>query len=177
MSGEVRTLQLRSDLSIQLRRAQRSDLEAIAAIYDRAVAETTATFEEHPRSKEQWVRWLADEHGDHHPVWVVLVDGEVVGFCSLSRMHERSAYRFTCEPSAYLDERVQHQGIGRAVLAFLEEEAKALGFHAIVFRICTENGHSMRLASQLGHQHVGTEREVGFKFGRWLDVAIFHKIL
>jgi len=177
LSQESRTLLLRSNVSIQLRRARGEDLEAIAAIYDRAVLETTATFEEQPRSREQWVTWLETEHDERHPVWVVAYEGQVVGFCRLKPAHVRSAYRFTCEPSIYLDERVQHQGFGRAMLAFLEEEAKALGFHAMVSRICTENAHSMRLASQLGFQHLGTEREVGYKFGRWLDVAIFHKIL
>jgi L-amino acid N-acyltransferase YncA len=177
VTDEPRTLLLRTDLSIQLRRARRGDLPAIARIYDRAVLETTATFEEKPRTEGEWVRWLEEEHGDRYPAWAVLHEGEVVAFCSLSPMHRRSAYRFTCEPSVYLEERVRHRGIGRALLAFLEEEAKALGYHAMVSRICFENQRSVRMMTQLGHQHVGTEREVGYKFDRWLDVGIFHKIL
>jgi phosphinothricin acetyltransferase len=107
----------------------------------------------------------------------VLLDRNVVGWCSLSPAYSKSAYRFATTPAIYLDKPAQHKGLGRPLLNFLEEEAKRLGYHAVVSDICTENEAVLRMLAHMGWRRIGVLREVGYKFDRWLDVAIYQKIL
>lgn len=177
MSDQTCTLQLREGFAIQLRPMDVPDLPVVARIYDEAVLHSTATFEEQPRSESQWEAWLKDEHGDQHPAWVVLHNGVIVGWCALSRFDPRSAFRHTAEPAIYLAPSAQHQGLGRALLYFLENQAKERGLHTLICRVCTEIRPSVRLLEHAGYERVGTEKQVAFKFGRWLDVAIYQKVL
>ena len=151
-----------------VRDARASDAEVLLGIYNREVLETTATLDAEPRTLEQQQRWLAERSGGH-VVIVVEVDGTVAGFASLSPFKERAAYRPTVENSVYVDPDFQRRGLGRVLMSELIERARMFGFHSVIARIAEGNPGSIALHEVFGYQTVGVEREVGRKFGRWLD--------
>jgi len=155
-----------------IRAATQADLPSITGIYNQAVTDTTASFDLEPKTIEERARWFADR-APRHPVLVAEDDGIVVGWGSLSPYSERPAYDATVEISIYIDRHSQGRGLGGALGDRLIAEGRAHGLHVIVARICTENAASMTLTGKrLGFSDAGTLHEVGFKFGRWLDVAV-----
>lgn len=161
---------------MELRLAELADSEAIRAIYNREVTESTVTFDLVPRTLDQQRDWLQDRAGVH--VAVVAVDqGVVVGFGSLSPYRDRPAYRTTVEDSVYVDRDQRSRGVGRALLGELVDVATSHGFHAMMARIVGDHEASIALHRSLGFELVGTEREVGRKFGHWLDVMLMQRLL
>ena len=153
-----------------IRLARAEDLEAINAIYNHYVQHTTCTYQETPETIEGRREWFA-RHGVEHPVVVAEADGQVVGWGALSACHARSAYRYTVEDSVYVAPGFHRRGIGTAMLRALVERARALGYHAIIAAIDRDQAASIALHARFGFEEVGRLREVGFKFGRWLDVV------
>jgi L-amino acid N-acyltransferase YncA len=160
-----------------IRHAVAADAAAISRIYNQAVLNTTATFDTEPESVEARERWLAAHDDPRHPVLVAEVDGEVVGWASLSTWSDRCAYAASVESSAYVDEAWAGKRIGTRLSEAVLEAGRAAGVHAILARICTENVASLAMAKRLGFTEVGVLHEVGWKFGRWLDVAMLEKLL
>jgi len=154
-----------------IRDAGAADAAAIAAIYNQAVVNTTATFDVEPKTAEDRAAWLAD-HDAGHPVIVMDRDGIVVGWGSLSSVSDRRAWDSTVEISTYVDEHHHGTGVGRALGRELITRGRELGHHVITSRVCAENIASIRLSEQLGFECVGRMHEVGRKFDRWLDVDI-----
>ncbi len=159
-----------SSLEPVVRDAVASDASAIMRIYNREVLETTATLDAEPRTLEEQIRWLAERSGGH-VVIVVEVDGAVAGFASLSPFKPRAAYRPTVENSVYVDPDYQRQGLGRILMNEIIDRARLFGFHSVIARIAEGNPGSVALHEGFGYEVVGVEREVGRKFGRWLDVT------
>lgn len=164
-------------MGITVRLAQRGDAEAVRAIYNREVAEDVNTFDLVPRALEEQVAWI-DEHSGGHPA-VVAVDanGTVLGFGSLSPFRPRPAYAPTVEDTLYVHPDHQGRGAGRAILEELVSLARAHGFHSVIARIVGGNEASVQVHRACGFDVVGTEKEVGRKFGRWLDVVEMQRIL
>ena len=164
-------------MSYTVRLAERRDAAAIRAIYNVEVAESTVTFDLVPRSLDEQIEWL-DEHSGAHPA-VVAIDetGEVVGFGSLSPFHPRPAYRPTVEDSVYVRRDRRGQGVGRLLLEELVRLAVDHGFHSVMARIVGHHEASIALHEACAFELVGTEREVGRKFGRWLDVVELQRML
>jgi len=155
---------------VEIRLADRRDAEGIRTIYNHYVTLSTAIFDLVPRTLDEQVQWI-DEHSGGHPAVVAEVDGVVVGFGSLSTFRARPAYATTVEDSVYLLDGHQGRGIGRALLEELLVRASAHGFHSVIARITGANDASIALHASCGFELVGTEREVGRKFGQWLDVV------
>jgi phosphinothricin acetyltransferase len=103
--------------------------------------------------------------------------GDVVGFGSLSKWRDRPAYSTTVEDSVYVHRQRQGQGIGRQLLDELVATATRHGFHACMARIVGGHDASIALHAACGFEIVGTEREVGRKFGKWLDVVLMERLL
>jgi L-amino acid N-acyltransferase YncA len=162
---------------VSIRPARREDAGAIAAIYNQAVASSTATFDTQPETAGDREKWLAEHTAPQHPVLIAERDGRVVGWGSLSRYSTRCAYEATVEASAYIDENETGRGLGTALSEAVLEAGRAGGVHAVVSRICTENTASLAMARKLGFFEVGIMREVGVKFGRSLDVMWMEKLL
>ena len=160
-----------------IRPADDADAPAIASIYNQAVLGSTATFDTEPVTAESRIGWLAEHADARYPVLVAEIGGRVVGWTSLSAWSDRCAYAATCEISTYVDDAYRGRGIGGALSEAIVEAGRLAGVHAVVSRICTENVASLAMARGLGFAEVGVLREVGFKFGRMLDVAIFEKLL
>jgi phosphinothricin acetyltransferase len=160
-----------------IRRAMREDAPAMAAIYNQAVASSTATFDTQPESATGRERWLAEHTAPQHPVLVAERDGRVVGWASLSRYSTRCAYDATVEVSTYVDEGETGRGLGTVLSEAVLEAGREGGAHAVVARICTENAASIAMARKVGFFEIGVMREVGMKFGRSLDILWMEKIL
>ncbi|MGH9118312.1 MAG: GNAT family N-acetyltransferase [Acidimicrobiales bacterium] len=163
-------------MDLRLRLADLADAAAIREIYNREVLESTATFDLVPRSLIEQRSWLAARSGAYAAV-VAVVDDGVVGFGSLSPYRDRPAYSTSVEDSVYVDPAVQGRGIGRALLEELIRVAGAHGFHTVLARIVGGHDASIGLHRAAGFEVVGTEREVGRKFGRWLDVVVLQRLL
>jgi phosphinothricin acetyltransferase len=162
---------------VRIRRATRDDAAAMAAIYNQAVAGSTATFDTLTESTEDRLVWLDDHTAPQHPVLVAERDGRVIGWASLSRYSSRCAYDATVEASAYIDENETGRGLGTELTTALLEAGREGGVHAVLSRICTENAVSLAMARKLGFFEIGVMREVGKKFGRSLDVMWLEKLL
>jgi phosphinothricin acetyltransferase len=162
---------------VSIRRATREDAAAMAAIYNQAVASSTATFDTQPESAADRERWLAEHAAPQHPVLVAERDGRVVGWASLSRYSTRCAYVATVEASTYIGEGEMGRGLGTALSEAVLEARREGGVHAVVARICTENTASIAMARKLGFFEIGVMREVGMKFGRALDVLWMERLL
>jgi phosphinothricin acetyltransferase len=162
--------------TVSIRPASRRDAEAIRAIYNREVTASTVTFDMVPRTLDEQVQWI-DEHSGGHPAVVAEADGTVVGFGSLSPYRPRPAYATTVENSVYVDPEHQGRGVGRAILTELVRLAGDHGFHSVVARIVGGHEASIALHAACGFAPVGVEREVGRKFGRWLDVVVMQRML
>lgn len=161
---------------MEVRPATLDDAEAIRSIYNHEVLTGTATFDTVPRTVEEHHRWQQDRSGAH--VVLVAVDGgTVLGYGSLSEFRDRAAYRTTVEDSVYVSPAHQGRGVGRAVLDQLVATAVQHGFHTVIARIAEHNEPSVSLHTACGFELVGVEREVGRKFGRWLDVVVMQLIL
>jgi L-amino acid N-acyltransferase len=161
---------------MHVRRARLDDAEALRAIYNLEVTTSTVTFDLVPRSEAQQRAWLAERSGAH--AVVVAEEGEeLLGFGALSPYRDRPAYTTTVEDSVYVRRDVQGRGVGRALLGELVAVATASGFHTVIARVV--GGHEASLALHRGHgfELVGTEREVGRKFNRWLDVVVLQRLL
>ena len=161
---------------MDLRRATLDDAEAIRAIYNLEVTTSTVTFDLVPRSLDDQRAWQATRSGAH-AVIVADLAGVVVGFGSLSPWRDRPAYATTVEDSIYIHR--DHHGIGggKAMLTELVATATSHGFHACMARIVGGHEASMALHRSCGFEVVGTEREVGRKFGKWLDVVLMERML
>ncbi|HEV3353565.1 MAG TPA: GNAT family N-acetyltransferase [Acidimicrobiales bacterium] len=160
-----------------VRLAQATDAEAIRAIYNLEVLESTVTFDLVPRSHDDQRAWLA-AHGGAHPAIVAVGEGgDVAGFGSLSPYKDRPAYSTTVEDSVYVDRDHRGQGVGKLILGELLTLATTHGFHAVIARIVGDHDASMALHESCGFTLVGVEKEVGRKFGRWLDVVELQRLL
>ena len=161
---------------IRVRLAVRTDAEAIRRIYNHEVENTTATMDLVPRTLVDQEEWLAARTGAFAAI-VADLDGEVVGFASLSPYKERAAYRPTVEDSVYVRRDMGRRGIGRLLLVELLDRAAGSGFHSVMARIEAGGEASRALHAACGFREVGIEREVGRKFNRWLDVVLMQRML
>lgn len=160
----------------ELRPAGAADLASINAIYNHYVLHCTCTYQTQPSTASQREEWFG-QHGPEYPVMVAEQGGEVIGWASLSRFHPREAYRRTVEDSVYVRHDVQRLGVGHALLANLLRQAEGLGYHTVLGGISADREASLALHAKLGFEKVAHLREVGFKFGRWLDVVWMQRML
>jgi L-amino acid N-acyltransferase YncA len=161
---------------VELRLARPDDAEATRTIYNTEVTGSTVTFDLVPRSLEEQRDWIEARSGAMAVV-VAETAGEVVGFAALSRYRSRPAYSTTVEDSVYVRHDQRGSGVGRALLAEVVDVAAARGFHTMMARIVGGHDASISLHRSLGFELVGVEKEVGRKFGRWLDVVLMQRML
>lgn len=160
-----------------IRPAVDADLPAILAIYNDAVAKTTAIWNDQPVDLANRRAWFHARAAQGFPVLVAEEDGLTVGYGSFGDFRPFDGYRFTVEHSVYVAEGVRRRGIASALLAALEERARDMGKHVMVGGIASDNDASLRLHERLGFVETGRMNEVGFKFGRWLDLVLMQKVL
>jgi len=161
---------------VVIRRASSGDVPAVTEIYNEAILTTTATFDLEPKTTAERERWL-EAHSGRYPVLVAEIDGDVVGWAALTAWSDRAAYADTAETALYVHSSYRDRGIGRRLKQALIEEARCQRFHTLIARVTEDSEASIHLNRSFGFTHVGTLRQVGRKFGRWLDVLIMQKLL
>jgi phosphinothricin acetyltransferase len=163
---------------MNVRPATHDDLPGILAIYNEAVLNTTATYDYEPRTLEHRTAWFDDHVKHNYPVFVAVdQEGRVAGWSALNRYHDRKGYQFTSENSVYVAADQRGRGIGRLLMNPLIEAARQQGLHAILAGIDADNQASLRLHASFGFVKVAHLKQVGFKFGRWLDVVYMELML
>ncbi|HEV7298208.1 MAG TPA: GNAT family N-acetyltransferase [Tepidisphaeraceae bacterium] len=161
---------------LDIRPAIASDLLSINEIYNHYVGSSTATYQTRPMSLQERAAWFAKYDG-LHPVIVAERDGRIVGWASLGEFHKREAFRNTVESSIYVRHDQRRLGIGKALLAELIQQARVIGHHTIIASIDSEQSASIVLHEHAGFARVGRLHQVGYKFGRWLDVIYMQMML
>ncbi|MGA0542778.1 GNAT family N-acetyltransferase [Neotabrizicola sp. VNH66] len=153
-----------------IRDATPADAAAIAAIYNDAVLNTTAIWNEITVDAANRVAWMAARRGAGFPVLVAEVDGTVAGYASYGPWRAFDGYRATAEHSVYVATDFRGRGLARALMQALIARARGQGLHVLVAAIEAENAASVALHRSLGFGNDHVMRQVGQKFGRWLDL-------
>jgi phosphinothricin acetyltransferase len=152
--------------------------DAILAIFNDAIVNSTALYDYEPRTKEMMTAWFEVKAKGRFPVIGLENDsGELMGFASLGTFRAFPAYKYTVEHSVYVDARFRGQGIGKRLLQEIITAAQQQDYHIMIGVIDASNTVSIRLHESLGFTHSGTLRESGFKFNRWLDIVFYQIIL
>jgi len=161
---------------IQIRRATVDDAPAIAAIYADEVEHGTATFDTEPPPAATWEHKVTDASAGHHFL-VAVDDAEVLGFAYSTTYRPRGAYAGTRETTIYLGDAATGRGTGRRLYDQLLAALRTDGIHTALAVVAVPNPASRALHRAMGFTHVGTLKEVGHKFGRWLDVEFWQLML
>lgn len=163
---------------IEIRPAAASDLSAITAIYAEAVLHGTATFELDPPDAAEMTRRFDEITSAGFPYLVALLEGRVVGYSYASLYRTRPAYRFTVENAIYLAPDSHRRGIGMQLLQQLIAACETVGFRQIIAVIGdSANAGSIGVHTKAGFQMIGLHPDVGYKFGRWLDVVMMQRAI
>jgi L-amino acid N-acyltransferase YncA len=152
--------------------------EQILAILNEAIANSTALYDYEPRALDSMGGWFNAKAAGRFPV-IGAIDGagRLAGFASYGTFRAWPAYKYTVEHSVYVHVDHRGKGLGRALMQRLIEAAIEQQYHVMIGAIDVSNANSIRLHEQLGFVHAGTIRHAGFKFGRWLDVAFYQRVL
>lgn len=156
------------------------DATAISALYNATVSTTTVAWTEEHESLATRQEWLRTQHAASHPVVLAESDGRVIGFASYGEFRNATkwpGYRFTVEHTIHIDAAHQGAGVGGALLESLVERATAAGLHVMIGAIDGENDGSIRFHARHGFVEVARLHQVGFKFGRWLDLVLVQRAL
>ena len=155
---------------ISVRAAREEDIGPILAIYNEVIEKTTAVFEYKPHTYQMRKAWFEAKQRENLPVWVAESDQQIIGLSTFGTFRAWAAYQYTVENSVYVASGWQGRGIGRLLMIPLLESARAMKRHAVIAGIEAGNTASLRLHQSLGFEEVAHFREVGYKFGRWLDL-------
>jgi L-amino acid N-acyltransferase len=149
----------------------------ILDILNEAIANSTALYDYAPRTLQNMVGWFQTKEANRFPV-IGAVEGEqLAGFASYGTFRAWPAYKYSVEHSVYVHQDHRGKGLGRVLMEHLIDAAIEQQYHVMVGAIDVSNTNSIRLHEQVGFVHAGTIRHAGFKFGRWLDVAFYQRIL
>ncbi len=154
-----------------IRSANGGDADALAAIYNRFITNTTVSFEEQPVSADAMASRIEDLLAAGLPWLVACEDGVVIGYAYATRWRVRHAYRFSLETTIYLAPGHNGRGHGKALYTALIDGAARSGHHLLIAGVALPNDASVGLHEKLGFRKVAHFGEVGFKFGRWVDVG------
>jgi L-amino acid N-acyltransferase len=164
-------------MNIVIRPAGIDDLEAMLAIYNDAIVNTTAVYDYQPRAADAQRQWFETKQAQRLPVLVAAESATIIGFGSFGPFRPWPAYQYTVENSLYVDSAFRRKGAGTALLASLVAAAQTAGYHAMVAGIDATNEASLALHRKAGFEPVGHFREVGWKFERWLDLVFMERML
>lgn len=151
---------------------------AILELLNHAILTSTALYDYKPRSREQLTQWFNLKTAHHFPViGLVTPEGMLAGFASFGTFRAFPAYKYTVEHAIYVHPQYIGQGLGKMLLTKLIERATELNYHTMIGVIDSQNAASLALHEKLGFEAKGTLHQVGYKFGRWLDVVMYQKLL
>jgi L-amino acid N-acyltransferase YncA len=155
-----------------------SHIESILRIVNDAIVSTTALYDYQPRSLEMMIDWFeAKRRGNYPLIGVTSDEGELMAFASYGAFRPWPAYKYTVEHSLYVAAPWRLRGVGTLLLKSIIERATSQAYHVVIGGIDATNAASIALHERFGFERVATMREVGFKFGRWLDLCFYQLTL
>jgi L-amino acid N-acyltransferase YncA len=157
--------------------ATEEDLQPILDVYNDAIIHTTAVYQEETHTLAMRRKWFEEKQHAGLPVFVAYVNDEFAGFSSYGPFRNWPGYRFTVEHSVYVTEGLRGRGIGKELVKAVIEHARLKKMHVIIAGVDAAGGASIGLHLSLGFREVAYFKEVGFKFGRWLDLKFLQLIL
>lgn len=160
-----------------VRDAGEEDLPAILDIYNAAVLNETSIWHDDISDLVERRAWWQSRTAQGFPVYVAEVNGAVSGYGTFGEFRPHQGYRFTVEHTIYVASTVQRRGIGSVLLTRLIAEARRTGKHAMIGGIAADNLASLALHQRFGFVETGRMPQIGFKFGRWLDLVFMQKLL
>jgi phosphinothricin acetyltransferase len=162
---------------IKVRNATEEDLPAMLEIYNEIILNTMAVWHEQAHTLEMREEWFLQKKEQGFPVLVAELKGVILGFSTIATFRPWSGFRFTVENSVYVRPENRGQGVAKLLLPALIDASKQLNIHAIVAGIEATNEVSISLHEKFGFIEVAHFKEVGFKFGRWMDLKFLELIL
>lgn len=162
--------------SIRFEQLREEHLQAVLDIYTHYILNTTATFHTHPLTVDG-MRELVLFEKPRYRTFVIYEGEALCGYVMVAQHKSREAYDTTAEVSIYLKPDYPGRGIGGRALAFIERFAQTQDIHVLVATICGENSRSMHVFEQSGYIKCAHYKEVGRKFGRYLDIVVYQKII
>jgi phosphinothricin acetyltransferase len=157
---------------LHIRDAVLSDLPAMLEIYNDAIRNLTATFDLEEQNLDERKNWF-EKYGGKYPLIVAEIDGEVVGYCCLSKFREKPAYSHSSELSVYISALHRGRGVGSTLMKEILHLAAKLNYHTVIGGLVGGNEASVKLHEKFGFEYVGCFKEVGLKFGEWQDVHFY----
>ena len=159
-----------------IRQVKLQDSKVIVDIYNEYIVHSVATFETEYLHEDEMQSRIAKISADF-PYWVCEKDNKVVGFSFAHPWRQQAAYKYTLETTVYVSSDYVGMGVGKALMERLIEECRQRGYHALIACITSENEPSKSLHLKLGFKQVSIFKQVGTKFGRWLDVIDYELLL
>jgi L-amino acid N-acyltransferase YncA len=159
------------------RHATETDLPGLLEIYNDAILNTTAVYDYAPHTLEMRQKWLEEKSRLGLPVMVIEQQGRIAGFASYGPFRAWAAYQYTVEHSIYVHPDFRRQGIANALLHALISYSRQKDIHTMVAGIDAENSVSIALHHKFGFENAGCIKQVGYKFGKWLDLVFLQLIL
>lgn len=156
-----------------IRQAEAADAGAVAAIWNHYIAQTAVTFASVVKSVDD----VQTEIAGRERFLVAELDGEIAGFATWTQFRGGNGYRFTLEHTILMAPRAAGQGTGRALMARLVKEAAELGYHTLWAGIRAENPGAVDFHRKQGFAEIARLPEVGYKFGRWMDLILMQRRL
>ena len=162
---------------IEIRSAREEDLPAILDIYNHVIINTTAVYSEKPHTLQMRKDWYDDRLRSNFPVYVGDFGGQIAGFSSFGHFRAWPCYRYTVEVSVYVEASFRGRGISKLLLSALVKRAEEMNIHALIAGISADNEVSVNLHRSFGFEEVAHFKQVGYKFGRWLDLKFLELLL
>ena len=160
-----------------IRDAGVDDVPGILAIYNDVIATSTAVYREDPATIDDRRQWFDARLAQGYPILVAVDDSGIAGFASYGDFRSWPGYRFTVEHTVHIRAGQRGQGVGTRLMQALIERAVAQGKHVMVGGVDADNEASLRFHERLGFVRAARLQQVGFKFGRWLDLVFVQRIL
>ncbi len=162
---------------ITVRHATENDLPQILEIYNEIILNTTAVYYYEPHILEMRREWFEGRKKEGFPVFVAEEDGKVLGMSSIGPFRVPTAYKFSVENTVHVAAAARGKGIGKLLMPPIIDAAKEMNMHAIIAGIDATNEVSLHLHKNFGFEEVAHFKQVGYKFGRWLDLKFLELIL
>lgn len=164
-------------MEIIIRRAEIKDISKILEIVNYEIINSTVLYDYKERTYEYQLKWFEQKLTDEMPVIVAENEKEVVGFGTFGIFRPWAAYQFSVEHSIYVSKNSRSNGIGKQLLTELIFLAKKKGYHTMIAGVDASNDRSFQFHKKFGFVEIGTFKEVGFKFDKWLDLRFLQLYL
>lgn len=162
---------------IEIRNANANDIPAMLEIYNEIILNTTAVWHYEAHTLEMRKEWFEQRQKEGFPIFVAMEGEKMLGFSSYGPFRPWPGYKKTVENSVYVSADSRGRGVGKLLIPPLIEAAKQMGLHAMLAGIEAENEASISLHEKFGFVEVAHFKEVGWKFGRWMDLKFLELII